>query len=85
MKILKGEKVRLKKKKFIPNDAKIVEGIFNAVNDFGFVTPMEGGQDLYIYKSNTLGAKSGEMVKAMITKPGLNGKKDEAEVVEIIE
>lgn len=71
------------KKNFVHNPTHITGKLTVNSRGFGFVTPEEGGEDIFIHAENIHRALHGDTVKVKITEK--HGKKQEGEVIEIIE
>lgn len=72
-----------RKKNFIPNPIYIKGKLTVNVRGFGFVTPEDGGEDIFIHAEKIHQALNGDTVKVKITER--HGKKREGEVIEILE
>ncbi len=66
-------------------DTKMKKGVFTKnVKGFGFITPDEEGEDIFIPASKTHNAMEGDTVLYIVHQKAINGKKSDGVIVEIL-
>ena len=80
-----GDILLSSKNKYLPIDKNIfLKGTFSAKEQgFAFVTPIDGGDDIFVSSDNTKNAMDGDTVLVKIYKKAKNNKKAEGEVFKI--
>ncbi|WP_304509250.1 ribonuclease R [Anaerotignum sp.] len=82
-----GKVVETKKGKLVaPKTLNMFTGVFTAhAKGFGFVTPAEGGQDIFISANETGGAMQKDRVLYKIIRSGEKDKKAEGVIIKVLE